>query len=215
MIRVEKLHVRAGSFHLDGIDFEIPSGKYGVLMGKTGSGKTTILEAICGLKDVTSGRIILGDRDVTDARSGDRGIGFVPQEATLFKTMTVRGHLSFGPRVRRWKREAIRDRVDELASQLGIEHLLDRKPFGLSGGERQRVSLGRALAPRPEVLCLDEPLSALDESTHDEMIELIGTMTRQDGITSLHITHSLTEASQIGDCLLRLEDGEVALEPSV
>ncbi len=209
MIKVENLHVRAGEFRLSDVSFEIPSGQYGVLMGKTGSGKTTILEAVCGLKEVTGGNIQLGEIDVTDARAGDRGIGFVPQEATLFSTMTVRGHLSFGPKVRRWSRPEITARVDELAEVLGITDLLDRKPFGLSGGERQRVSLGRALAPRPQVLCLDEPLSALDEATHEEMIALIRKMVKSHGITALHITHSMSEAKEIGDCLLRLEDGAI------
>lgn len=209
MIKVEHLQVRAGEFRLEDISFEIPTGHYGVLMGKTGSGKTTILEAICGLKEVTAGRIILGGEDMTDARSGDRNIGFVPQEATLFSTMTVRNHLAFGPRVRRWDKEKIEERVEELSGHLGIAHLLDRKPFGLSGGERQRVSLGRALALRPRVLCLDEPLSALDEATHDEMLGLIRRMVKDDGITALHITHSRSEAKAIGDRLLRLEDGRV------
>ncbi|MDA7922572.1 ATP-binding cassette domain-containing protein, partial [Verrucomicrobiales bacterium] len=133
----------------------------------------------------------------------------VPQEATLFSTMTVRGHLSFGPKVRRWSKAEIAERVDELAGVLGITDLLDRKPFGLSGGERQRVSLGRALAPRPQVLCLDEPLSALDEATHREMIDLIRKMVKSHGITALHITHSMSEAREIGDCLLRIDDGAV------
>lgn len=214
MIKVEHLEIRAGDFRLTDVSFEIGTGHYGVLMGRTGSGKTTILEAICGLKEVTRGRIILGEEDMTSARSGDRNIGFVPQEATLFSTMSVRNHLAFGPKVRRWKREDIEERVEELANQLGITDLLDRKPFGLSGGERQRVSLGRALAPRPRVLCLDEPLSALDEATHDEMTDLIRRMVKDNGITALHITHSRSEAKAIGDCLLRLEEGQVQVEES-
>ena len=207
MIKVEKLAVRAGDFRLNDISFQIPTGKYGILMGKTGSGKTTILEAVCGLKEVTSGNIYLGDRDVTTARAGARGIGFVPQDATLFSRMTVRGHLSFGPKVQRWKKAEIAERVDELAGELGITGLLDRKPFGLSGGERQRVSLGRALAARPQFLCLDEPLSALDEDTQAEMRELIVKITKENSITTLHITHSQTEADEMGDCVLLLENG--------
>jgi ABC-type sugar transport system ATPase subunit len=212
MIKVENLQIRAGAFCLNDVSFEIPGGGYGVLMGKTGSGKTTILEAICGLKEVTHGRIFLGGEDVTSARAGDRNIGFVPQEATLFSTMTVRGHLAFGPKVRRWEKRKIEERVGELSEQLGISHLLDRKPFGLSGGERQRVSLGRALSLRPRVLCLDEPLSALDEETHDEMINLIRSLVKQNGISALHITHSRSEAEAIGDCLLLLEEGRVRVE---
>ncbi|MCB1085628.1 MAG: ATP-binding cassette domain-containing protein [Verrucomicrobiae bacterium] len=209
MIVVDQLAVRAGTFRLSGISFEIPTGEYGVLMGKTGSGKTTILEAICGLKQVTSGKILLCQRDVTELSAGERGIGFVPQDGTLFSTMTVRQHLAFGPRVHGWKRDLVEERVEILAKELGISGLLDRKPFGLSGGERQRVSLGRALSVRPRILCLDEPLSALDEDTHEEMIALIKTVVRDHGITTLHITHSRREAEAVADRRFFLEDGKL------
>ena len=212
MIRVEQLGVRAGAFELSDVSFEIPTGGYGVLMGKTGCGKTTILEAICGLKEITAGRIYLGGRDVTDARAGLRGVGFVPQDGTLFTTMTVRNHLAFGPKVHGWKKDEIQERVEELAGQLSIEHLLDRKPKGLSGGERQRISLGRAIAVRPSVLCLDEPLSALDEETHTDMLSLLHKAVKENGITALHITHSKQEAAQIGDCLFRLDEGKLIEE---
>ncbi|MCG8602266.1 MAG: ATP-binding cassette domain-containing protein [Verrucomicrobiales bacterium] len=209
MIKVEQLEVRAGEFSLSGITFEIPTGSYGVLMGKTGSGKTTILEAICGLRKVTKGRIQLGSRDVTHSRAEMRGVGFVPQDGTLFSTMTVRQHLSFGPKIHGWAKEEMVARVDELAEQLAVQKLLDRKPAGLSGGERQRVSLGRAIAVRPAVLCLDEPLSALDGETHGEMLELLRKTVKENGITALHITHSLAEADRIGDCAFRLDRGEL------
>ena len=209
MIEVEDLTVRAGGFILQNISFQIPGGNYGVLMGQTGSGKTTLLEAICGLKEVVCGRIKLHGLEVTRAPAGKRQIGFVPQDATLFSTMTVRKHLAFGPKVQGWKSKQIADRVDELASQLGIVNLLDRKPHGLSGGERQRVSLGRALAVRPKVLCLDEPLSALDEETHSEMIALTSAVVKENDITVLHITHSKREAAETADCVFRLRDGQV------
>ncbi len=211
MITVQNLAVRAGDFRLEGISFEIPAGGYGVLMGKTGCGKTTVLEAICGLKQVTSGTIRLGDREVTWLPPSRRGIGFVPQDGTLFSTMTVRQHLAFGPKVSGWAKTDIEHRVNELAGELGISHLLKRKPFGLSGGERQRVSLGRALAVKPRVICLDEPLSALDDDTHAEMTALIKRLVTENGITALHITHSRLEAEAIADRIFFLEHGKLRM----
>jgi ABC-type sugar transport system ATPase subunit len=146
MISVKDVSVRAGTFAMSNVCFEVPSGQYGVLMGKTGSGKTTLLEVICGLKPVLTGRILLDGRDVTDSQPAARGIGYVPQDGALFSTMTVCDHLGFALVVRKWRREAVRRRVEELAELLGITHLLKRRPKGLSGGERQRVALGRALA---------------------------------------------------------------------
>jgi ABC-type sugar transport system ATPase subunit len=209
MISVEGLAVRAGAFALEGVSFEVPAGGYAVLMGKTGSGKTSILEAICGLRPTAAGRVRLGERDVTDLAPADRGVGYVPQDRALFRTMTVREHLAFSPRVRGWEREAIRARVEEMAGLLGIERLLDRRPAGLSGGEAQRVALGRALAARPSVLCMDEPLTALDDETREEMIGLLRSMGRATGATVLHVTHSREEARRLADRLFVLQAGTV------
>ena len=178
MIRVENLSVHVGTFALDSISFEVAAGKYAVLMGRTGVGKTTLLESICGLRRTVRGRIWLQDRDVTKLKPAARGIGFVPQEGALFDSMTVREQLGFALAVRRRSRAEIDHRVSELADLLSIGNLLRRKPAGLSGGERQRVALGRALAARPGVLCLDEPLSALDDSTRDEMYALLSSVRR-------------------------------------
>lgn len=209
MIRVEELTVEAGSFRIGELSFEIPSGAYGVLMGRTGSGKTTILEAICGLRRVRAGRIWLKAGEVSGLPPGRRDIGFVPQEGTLFGTKTVRQHLAFGPSIRKWGAAEIEQRVAELAASLGLERLLDRKPEGLSGGERQRVALGRALAARPGVLCLDEPLSALDDTSRTEVSEVIRRLAREHGLTALHITHNREEARLFADRLLVLENGKV------
>lgn len=209
MISVEQLSVRAGDFRIEGISFEVPTGEHGVLMGKTGCGKTTILEAVCGLKEVVDGKITLMGRDVTKLRAGERGIGFVPQDGALFSTMTVRQQLSFGPKIHGWRSGEIGKRVLELAEELGIVDILERKPFGLSGGERQRVALGRALAIRPKILCLDEPLSALDEETHGGMVDLVKRVVKEHGITALHITHSRREADLIADREFVLEEGKL------
>ncbi len=212
MVEVQDLAVRVGQFELSGISFALPPGQYGVLMGRTGCGKTTMLEAICGLKKVQAGRVLLQGRDVTHLPASRRGVGFVPQDHTLFSTKTVRRHLSFGPSIQGWSRAATARRVEELAHELGISHLLDRKPHGLSGGERQRVSLGRALAARPGILCLDEPLSSLDEETQEEMLALIRRITRAHRITSLHVTHSRREAGMIADRIFRIEGGRISTE---
>jgi molybdate/tungstate transport system ATP-binding protein len=209
MISVEDLTIRAGSFALRGISFAVPTGQYGVLMGKTGTGKTTILEAICGLKPVSAGRISLDGRDVTQLKPAERGIGYVPQDAALFSTMTVREHLAFSLVVRRWTDAAIGRRVAELAELLGITPLLDRRPHGLSGGERQRVALGRALACHPPILCLDEPLSALDDDTRQDLCTLLESVQKATGVTTLHVTHHRDEAGRLADRILVIENGGV------
>lgn len=212
MIALQDLAVRLGSFKLEGITFEIPTGEYAVLMGRTGSGKTTILEAICGLKPVAGGRILLDGEDVTHQKPAVRRIGFVPQEGALFSVMTVREQIGFALSIRREPRKHIHDRVHELSTLLGIGHLLDRTPHGLSGGERQRVALGRALSASPRFLCLDEPLSALDEETRDEMYTLLKSVQRQTGVTTLHITHNKEDVQRLADRTLYLRDGRVEVE---
>ena len=209
MIRVENLSVRAGTFALDDVSFEVAAGDYAILMGRTGSGKTTIIESLCGLKSVTAGRVTLMGRDVTRLKPAERGIGFVPQDCALFRTMTVRGQIGFALTVRKWKRQEIDRRVNDLAELLDVGHLLHRRPEGLSGGEQQRVALGRALAARPGVLCLDEPLSALDDATREEMYSLLKSVRKHTGVTTLHITHNRTEAQYLADVVFLIEAGKI------
>ncbi len=213
MIRLDSIACRAGAFSLDNVTFAVPAGSYGVLMGRTGSGKTTILEIICGLRRPSAGRVWLGERDVTDLAPGERGIGYVPQDGAMFPTMTVRDQLGFALRLRRRPAAEIARRVAELADELGLTPLLERRPEGLSGGERQRVALGRALAARPQVLVLDEPLSALDEELRDDLATLLRRVQREHGVTALHITHSREEAAQLADVLFRVEAGRVIEMP--
>jgi ABC-type sugar transport system ATPase subunit len=209
VILVEKLTVRAGSFVLKDVNFEVPTGGYAALMGKTGSGKTTLLEAVAGLKHVTAGTIVLGDVDVTRLKPAERSIGFVPQDGALFPSMTVRQQLAFALVIRRASKKVIDQRVRELSAMLQIEHLMNRTVKGLSGGEKQRVALGRALSFRPTTLCLDEPLSALDDTTRQQMYKLLQQVRDQTGVTTLHVTHSLDEARHLADYFFRVEDGRV------
>lgn len=213
MIAVDGLAVRAGAFAVDGLSFTVASGEYAVLMGRTGCGKTTLLEAICGLKRVHAGRIRLRHGDVTDLPPAARGVGYVPQDLALFPTHTVRDHLGFALDVRGRAAAEIEKRVTELADMLKIGHLLDRTPRGLSGGEAQRVALGRALAFRPSVLLLDEPLSALDEETRAGMYDFLRSVQRQTGVTTLHVTHSRAEAKALADRLFQFEAGALREVP--
>lgn len=214
MIRFDNLAWHAGAFRLENISFTVPAGRYGVLMGSTGCGKTTLLEILCGLRQPVGGRVFIGERDVTDLPPGERGIGYVPQDGAMFPTMTVREQIGFALEIRQRPAAEIAARVKELAGSLGIAHLLERRPQHLSGGERQRVALGRALAAKPSVLLLDEPLSALDEELRDELAALLKRVQRELGLTALHITHSRREAAQLADVSFRMISGRVDEVPS-
>lgn len=209
MIRLLNICWGAGDFKLENVTFEVPAGQYGVMMGSTGSGKTSIIEIVCGLRRQHDGEIVIGDRTVSNEAPGKRGIGYVPQDGALFPTMTVREQIGFALRIRNRDAAEIRRTVNELGEQLGVTHLMDRRPDGLSGGERQRVALGRALAAKPKVLLLDEPLSALDEDRRDDVATLLKRVQQEFSLTALHITHSRGEAERLADVLFHLTAGKV------
>jgi ABC-type sugar transport system ATPase subunit len=180
-------------------------------MGQTGSGKTTLVEAIAGLRPIASGSVKLAGLDVTHLPPAARQLGYVPQDAALFRSLTVRENLAFALDVRKAARDLIERRVRELADWLGVRHLLDRTPHGLSGGEAQRIALGRALAFHPRILLLDEPLSSLDEDTRDHLHALLDSLKQSREVTVLHVTHSRKEAERLGDVVLKLADGAVSV----
>lgn len=213
MIELRDVTIRSGSFELKSVSLEIPRGAYAVLMGQTGQGKTTILEAICGLRRIVAGKILMDGVDVTHWKPARRGIGYVPQDLALFPTMSVSEHLEFALRLRRLGSSEIQSRIKDLSSVLGIEHLLSRGVRHLSGGEAQRVALGRALAFRPRVLLLDEPLTALDEATRDRLCDLLRLIQRRDDLTTLHITHNRIEAQLLADRLFQLRDRQIGEYP--
>ncbi len=209
MIKAISLHIEQGNFLLSNLNFEIMKGEYVVFMGKTGCGKTTVLEAICGLRSLFSGEIWLNIKNVSKDVPAKREIGYVPQDGALFKTMSVKKNIGFALKIRKWNQHHIDERTEELANLLGINHLLDRNVHDLSGGEKQRVALARALSFYPEILCLDEPLSALDESTKEDMMRLLDTLKQNLEITVIHVTHSNTEALKLADRILYFENGSI------
>jgi len=209
MIRLEALRVRAGDFSLAIDDLSIAPGEYVMVLGPTASGKTVLLETIAGLRRPQAGRVWFGDREVTSEAPEGRGTGLVYQDYALFPHLTVAENISFGLTWRRSQRNQ-GSRVSELAAMLGIGGLLKRYPEGLSGGERQRVALARALAIEPEVLLLDEPLSALDGPTRTDLQRQLAQIHRDLGATVMHVTHDLDEALALGDRMAVLMDGRLS-----
>ncbi len=209
MIKLDKLTILQGNFSLREIDVSIPQGAYAILMGKTGSGKTSLLETICGLRRPSSGRILINDQDVTRLPPSQRQIGYVPQDSALFPTMNVARQIGFGLEVRNVKTAQRKKRIEEVAELLELNSLMKRNPGGLSGGELQRVALARAISFRPRLLCLDEPLSSLDEPARQSMIDLLRAVHDSENVTVLHITHSSMECRQLGTLQLRLANGKV------
>jgi len=209
MIQCVSVHINQGDFSLLDVNFKINKGDYAILMGKTGCGKTTVMESICGLRKIKSGKIWLGNKEISNLMPAKREIGYVPQDGALFKNMTIAQNIGFALKIRKWNKQKINERVNELASDLGINYLLKREAHDLSGGEKQRVALARALSFYPEVICLDEPLSALDDDTKDEMMCLLSTLKENSELTILHVTHSKTEAMKLGDVIFNFKDGKV------
>jgi ABC-type Fe3+/spermidine/putrescine transport system ATPase subunit len=198
MIEVRGLNLSLGNFRIENLDLSLKEGAFNVLLGPTGSGKTLVLESIIGLRKFNSGKIIIGQEEVQHLPPEKRGISYVPQDLALFPHLTVEQNLTYGLRVPPkpiWKENI---QLACLVETLKIEHLLHRYPQGLSGGEKQRVALGRALAPSPRLLLLDEPLAALDPVLKSEIQQLLLSLHRSLGFTALHVTHDLEEAYLLG-----------------
>jgi ABC-type sugar transport system ATPase subunit len=194
---------------LDGVDLEAADGELLVVVGPSGCGKSTLLRCIAGLETVDDGVIRIGDRDVTRIRPAARNVSMVFQSYALFPHLTVRENIAFGLVVREEPRAEVRARVADASQLVGVEALLERRPFELSGGERQRVALARALVRRPDAYLLDEPLSNLDAGTRVEMRTELRRLHREVGATMLHVTHDQVEALTLGDRIAVMDAGRV------
>ncbi len=194
---------------VDGISLTIESGEFMVLVGPSGCGKTTLLRMIAGLETVDDGSVRVGDRDITGLEPRDRDIAMVFQDYALYPHMSVRDNLSYGLRVRKTPKREIEARVDEVAELLGLHDLLDRLPAALSGGQRQRVAMGRAIARRPQVYLMDEPLSNLDAKLRVRVRADLARLHAQLGVTTVYVTHDQVEAMQLGHRSAVMRDGRI------
>lgn len=207
ILELEEMEVRAGTFHVGPITVRIDEGEYLVVLGPTGAGKTVTLEAISGLRKTCGGRVRMDGRDVTHAPPEARRIGFLYQDSLLFPHLSVRGNLAYGAhRISPTEREAA---ITRLARMLQIEPLLERSPSGLSGGERRRVALARAMAANPVLLLLDEPMAALDPNSREGLRDILRELHRELGTTTIHVTHSFSEALALADRIAILIQGKL------
>lgn len=189
------------------LDLAIEDGEFLVLVGPSGCGKSTSLRMLAGLEEVNEGRIMIGDRDVTDIPPKDRDIAMVFQNYALYPHMTVAENMGFALKIAGVAKEERARRVEEAAKLLDLAPYLDRKPKALSGGQRQRVAMGRAIVREPQVFLMDEPLSNLDAKLRVQTRTQIASLQRRLGVTTVYVTHDQVEALTMGDRIAVLKDG--------
>lgn len=194
---------------LNDISLQMEKGGFLILVGPSGCGKSTLLNCIAGLEVSTSGSISIADRDVTAVEPKDRDIAMVFQSYALYPTMTVKQNIAFGMRVRGVPKEEQEAKIDEVASLLQINHLLERKPGQLSGGQRQRVAIGRALVRHPSLYLFDEPLSNLDAKLRVEMRAELKSLHQKTGASFVYVTHDQVEAMTMGTQIAVLNAGVI------
>jgi molybdopterin-binding protein len=209
VIEVKNLCVDLGEFALSDITLGIEESEYFIILGPTGAGKTVLLESIAGLYPVKSGGIWLRGNEVTRVQPEKRKIGIVYQDHVLFPHLSVRDNIVFGLRMHKKKTDEIADRLNWVSELLGIGSLLHRRPDTLSGGEKQKVALGRAIITQPELLLVDEPLSALDPETRETMRQELRRLHKALRITILHVTHDFEEAIALGNRIGVISEGRL------
>ncbi|WP_440764582.1 ABC transporter ATP-binding protein [Natronorubrum sp. DTA7] len=211
MLELESVSHRYGTeLAVDDVSFGVAEGELVALLGPSGCGKTTLVQAVAGHVRPTAGRVTLRGADVTDAPPESRGVSVVFQQSTLYPHMTVDENVAYGLKARGVESDR---RADVVSEYLELVDLLDQRdayPSELSGGQRRRVELARAVAPQPDVLLLDEPLSALDRSLRERLRDEIARIQRETGVTTLFVTHDQAEAMTLADRLVVMDDGSVA-----
>lgn len=209
MLIIDSVSKDLGEFKLRDVSLAIEDSEYFIILGPTGAGKTILLETIAGIYNPDAGKITLNDRDITDVTPKDRNIGMVYQDYMLFPHLTVEENISFGLKSRRIDTDFIHNKVQESAELLNIAHLLHRHPGTLSGGEQQRTAIARALVMEPDALLLDEPLSALDVKTRENLREELARIHEATKTTIIHITHNFEEVFDLADRVAVMCKGRV------
>ena len=209
-ISIQNVYKNYGALNvLKEFSLEIADGEFVVLVGPSGCGKSTMLKILAGLEPASGGKILIGDKDVTDLAPGDRDIAMVFQNYALYPHLTVGQNIGFGLKMRGMPKAEIDKRVDAVARILAVDHLLDRRPKALSGGQRQRVALGRAIVREPRAFLMDEPLSNLDAKLRVHTRAEISALHKRIGVTTVYVTHDQIEAMTMADRVVIMRDGVI------
>ena len=212
MLRIESLSKTLGEFSVRDVSLEIQPGEYFIILGPTGAGKTVLLETIAGIHTPDSGRIFLGNHEITTTEPRSRNIGMVYQDYMLFPHLTVEDNIAFGLRQKKIPSNEQHTIVKDMCNLLEISHLTGRYPGTLSGGEQQRAALARALVLKPEILLLDEPMSALDGRTRERMRRELLWIRKFTGTTIIQITHHFDDVFALADRIAIMREGRIVQE---
>src|SRR6476661_2963447 len=199
----------ADTYAVQDFNLDVDKGEFVSFLGPSGCGKTTTLRMVAGFEIPTSGTIRINDRDVTQLRPNQRKVGMMFQAYALFPNMTVAENVGFGLKVAKRPAAEIKSRVEEMLNLIKLPQMAGRYPYQLSGGQQQRVALARALANKPQVLLLDEPLSALDAKIRISLREEIRAVQRELGMTTIYVTHDQEEALSMSDRVVVMSEGRI------
>jgi ABC-type sugar transport system ATPase subunit len=211
MLKLKNISRKLGDFALSGINIEIPEGEYFVLLGRSGSGKTQLLELIAGLNNPDTGEIWIDNVNVTKKRIQERNVGLVFQDYAVFPNMTVFGNIAYSLHCRKLDKKSINRKVAGISEELNIAHLLNRFTPNLSGGELQRVALARTLITSPKLLLLDEPMASIDASLKDDIKRTFRQLNKK-GLTIVHVTHDYREAVSLASRVGVIHNGRIIQE---